>query len=179
MKTFTPKTRAPWFRGLGVVCVFLLLTVLWLAVPEAEVDIAKSTDAPISRSTVRSRPSELKRWESPVAIVPENPTPPIEEETVPEGIGLYAKMVKPFRIGVVVPDDYVLPEGYVRHYQVNEDGTPLKPILMYHPDFHPKDKDGSPIPIPDDLIVPGDQLPKGLDAVMLEVPTVYFDGGIL
>ncbi len=97
----------------------------------------------------------------------------------PSGIELYAGTRRPFRIGVVVPDDYVLPVGYVRHYQMNEDGTPLPPILMYHPDFYSMVDAGIDNLIPNDLIVPGDQLPPGLKPLMLEVPKVVFDGGLL
>jgi hypothetical protein len=95
------------------------------------------------------------------------------------GIELYANTQKPFRIGVVVPDDYVLPPGYVRHYQMNDDGTPLPPILMYHPDFRALVDAGADAFIPSDLIVPGDQLPAGIKPLMLEVPKVIFDGGLL
>ena len=42
---------------------------------------------------------------------------------------------KPTKIGIVVPDDFELPEGYVRHFQANEDGELLPAILLFHPDY--------------------------------------------
>lgn len=40
---------------------------------------------------------------------------------------------EPLKIGIVVPKSFVLPEGYVRHYQITDDGQRLEPILMFSP----------------------------------------------
>ena len=78
---------------------------------------------------------------------------------------------KPIKRGVVVPDDYELPEGYVRHYQTTDDGRPLPPILMYHPDFAGVDADGNPLVVPEDRIVPPELAPAGMQPRTLDETT--------
>src|SRR5262249_23009556 len=41
----------------------------------------------------------------------------------------------PVKLGLVVPDDFELPEGYIRYIQTTDDGRRLPPILMFHPDY--------------------------------------------
>ncbi len=69
---------------------------------------------------------------------------------------------KPIKRGLVVPDDFELPEGYVRHYQTTDDGRRLPPILMFHPDFAGVDENGNPLAVPEDRIVPPELAPPGL-----------------
>jgi hypothetical protein len=76
----------------------------------------------------------------------------------------------PPKPGIVVPDAFALPEGYVRHYQTTDDGEPLPPILMFHPDYDFTDADGRPIAIPPDRIVPPEMAPPDLPVEMLHVP---------
>jgi hypothetical protein len=76
----------------------------------------------------------------------------------------------PPKSGVIVPDDYVLPEGYVRHHQTTDDGQPLPPILMFHPDYTFTDEQGNPIAVPEDRIVPPELVPPGFPIRQLEVP---------
>ena len=66
---------------------------------------------------------------------------------------------KPPLVGLAVPDDFELPEGYVRHYQVTDDGQRIAPILMFSPDYEFFDDDGQPIVIPEDRVVPPDLAP--------------------
>lgn len=73
-------------------------------------------------------------------------------------------------IGLAVPEDYVLPEGYVRHHQVTDDGQPLEAILMYAPDAVLRDAAGRIIPIPEDRVVPPAQAPAGLPIRQIEIP---------
>lgn len=77
---------------------------------------------------------------------------------------------KPMKRGIVVPDDFQLPPGYVRHYQVTDDGQRVPPILMFHPDYQPLDEHGEPIPLPADRVVPPEMAPTGLTIQMLEIP---------
>jgi hypothetical protein len=70
----------------------------------------------------------------------------------------------------MVPDDYELPPGYVRHYQTTDDGERLPPILMFHPDFQPVDDRGRPIPLPADRVVPPELAPPGMPRDVLAVP---------
>jgi hypothetical protein len=86
------------------------------------------------------------------------------------GIKLFPAMgTKPTKIGIVVPDDFELPEGYVRHFQANEDGELLPAILLFHPDFEWVDDAGEPIPLPPDRVVPPELAPPGMPIEMLEV----------
>lgn len=72
--------------------------------------------------------------------------------------------------GLAVPDDYVLPEGYVRHHQVTDEGEPLEPILMFSPDYVFRDEAGNPIAIPEDRVVPPELAPPGLPLRPITLP---------
>jgi len=61
-----------------------------------------------------------------------------------------------------VPEDYELPEGYVRHYQSTDDGVAIEPILMFAPDFTLHDAGGRPIAMPENRVVPPELAPPGL-----------------
>jgi hypothetical protein len=76
----------------------------------------------------------------------------------------------PPKPGIIVPEGMELPEGYVRHYQTTDDGEPLPPILMFHPDYDFFDAAGNPIAIPEDRVVPPDLVPPGFPVEMLRVP---------
>jgi hypothetical protein len=76
----------------------------------------------------------------------------------------------PLLTGITVPDDFDLPSGYVRHYQMTDDGRQLEPILMYHPDHPPLDWRGEPVPVPPDRVVSPDMAPRGIPINMLELP---------
>ncbi len=76
---------------------------------------------------------------------------------------------KPVKRGLVVPDDFPLPEGYVRHYQTTDDGEQLPPILMFHPDYDFVNERGEPIAVPADRVVPFELAPPGLPNRTLDV----------
>ena len=42
---------------------------------------------------------------------------------------------KPIKRGIIVPDDFELPPGYVRHFQSTDNGERLPAILMFSPDY--------------------------------------------
>ena len=87
------------------------------------------------------------------------------------GIGLFPPPgTDPVKIGIVVPDDFPLPEGYLRHHQVTDDGQPMPPILMFHPDYELLDERGQPIPLPEDRVVPPELAPEGLPIELLVPP---------
>lgn len=89
----------------------------------------------------------------------------------PSGMALFPPMgTQPIQSGIVVPEDFELPPGYVRHYQVSDEGERLPPILMFSPDYEWVDAKGERVPIPEDGIVPPDMAPPGLPIVFLEVP---------
>ncbi|HVN85422.1 MAG TPA: hypothetical protein VMW17_11300 [Candidatus Binatia bacterium] len=89
----------------------------------------------------------------------------------PSGIALFPPPgTKPIKRGIVVPDGFELPPGYVRHYQTTDEGQQLAPILMFHPDYQPLDEHGVPIPVPADRVVPPELAPAGMPIHMLEPP---------
>lgn len=92
------------------------------------------------------------------------------------GIHLFPRPgTKPIKAGIIVPDGYQLPPGYVRHHQTTDDGEPVQAILMFHPDHRPVDADGRPIPLPADRVVPPELAPPGMPIQMLEAPPVRRD----
>ncbi|MED5618164.1 hypothetical protein [Ideonella sp. BN130291] len=84
---------------------------------------------------------------------------------------------RPPLVGLAVPEDYVLPEGYVRHYQATDDGQRIEPILMYSPDHRFVDAAGRPIAIPKDRVVPPEAAPPGLPIRRIVVPPPTDTGG--
>jgi hypothetical protein len=77
---------------------------------------------------------------------------------------------KPVKRGIVVPDDFELPPGYVRHFQTLDDGRQLPAVLMFHPDFELVDASGRIVPLPADRLVPPELAPEGLAIDILDVP---------
>jgi hypothetical protein len=95
-----------------------------------------------------------------------------------DGTGIHAfppPGTKPLKGGLLVPEDFELPPGFVRHYQTTDDGERVPAILMFHPDHKPVDESGNPIPLPADRIVPPDLAPPGMPLVDLEPPPVRRD----
>lgn len=76
----------------------------------------------------------------------------------------------PIKVGLVVPDGYELPPGYMRYYQNTDDGQRLEPILMFSPDYDFVDADGKPVALPKDGVVPPEMAPPGLPQRLLELP---------
>ncbi|PZO09324.1 MAG: hypothetical protein DCF27_06800 [Lysobacteraceae bacterium] len=72
--------------------------------------------------------------------------------------------------GLAVPEDYELPEGYVRHHQSTDDGVAIEPILMFAPDFRLYDANGRPIAMPDSRVVPPELAPPGLPPRRVRIP---------
>ena len=119
---------------------------------------------------------------TPVAAPPpvEEPAPmPVDDPPPPEGksgTALYQRGTKPLKRGLVVPEGFELPPGYMRHYQATDNGQPVAAILMFHPDYTPKDASGQPIPIPENRVVPEELAPPGMPRQMLELPVEEEDG---
>ncbi|SIQ61703.1 hypothetical protein SAMN05421546_1579 [Solilutibacter tolerans] len=73
-------------------------------------------------------------------------------------------------IGIAVPEDFPLPEGFVRHGQATDDGQRIEPILMFSPDYDFYDAKGNPIPVPENRVVPPEYAPPGLKIRMIRIP---------
>jgi len=89
-----------------------------------------------------------------------------------EGVAAFSPPgTRPPRPGVIVPEGYVLPEGFARHYQTTDDGRRLAPILAVAPEYEIVDDHGDPVELVDDRIVPPEYAPQDLPVRMLEVPS--------
>ena len=77
---------------------------------------------------------------------------------------------RPPLVGLAVPDYFVLPEGYVRHYQATDDGQRIEPILMFAPDYQIFDSENQPIEIPKDRVVPPELAPPGFPIRHIVIP---------
>jgi hypothetical protein len=107
------------------------------------------------------------------ADAPEHQDPVFSQPTSgePSGIALFPPPgTDPVKRGLVVPEGFALPPGYLRHYQTTDDGESLPAILMFHPDYQPVDAHGEPIALPADRVVPPDLAPPGMPVQMLELP---------
>ncbi|XXY48936.1 hypothetical protein WME91_53915 [Sorangium sp. So ce269] len=138
---------------------------------------AKAAASGRSRSPEAAAPGTAARpARAPAALPPLEPAEATIEaeapvEQAPQGIAAFpAPGTKRIKAGLVVPDDFPLPEGYVRHYQATDNGRMLQAILMFHPDLAPLDAQGNPVPLPSDRVVPPELAPPGLPLELLEVP---------
>ena len=145
--------------------------------PDQPVRAAVAPDAPKTQSGAAREPPPA----SDQTAEPSGERAPAEEasEQAPmfgtgapgEGIAVFPPPgTKPIKSGILVPEDFELPPGYVRHYQATDDGQRVPAILMFHPDYHPVDEHGVPIPLPPDRIVPADMAPPGMPIEILQPP---------
>lgn len=87
------------------------------------------------------------------------------------GLGAFSPPgTRPPLVGLVVPEDFVLPDGYVRHHQVTDDGDRIEPILMFAPDRQFVDAAGQPIAVPANRVVPPELAPSGLPIRRVTIP---------
>lgn len=95
----------------------------------------------------------------------------LHEAGIHEGLGAFNPPgTSPPLQGLAVPDDFELPEGYVRHHQVTDEGEPIEPILMFSPDFEFYDESGNLVELPADRVVPPELAPPGLPIQPVEIP---------
>jgi hypothetical protein len=145
---------------------------------------APAATAPASPAPAPAKPVRVARRKAPAAPA----TPPAAGVEPPsldagpvikalqaagetEGIAAFGVPgTDPPKPGIIVPDDFELPEGYVRHHQVTDEGEQLPPILMFHPDYEFLDEHGVPVAVPADRVVPPEMAPPGLPIRMLEIP---------
>ena len=143
--------------------------------PTAPSAVAAPRARPVRRGGSPPLPPPPADAEAPLAVppLPEFPDEPVDG---PSGIALYPPPgTDPLERGILVPDDFELPEGYVRHFQATDDGEGLPAILMFHPDYEWLDENGDAIALPEDRIVPLELAPPGLPIEMLELPASQAD----
>jgi hypothetical protein len=185
----TPR-RGPRLALVAGVLLGALALWLWWPAPEGPAQpeerkpagAAEPPDAPAQQQ--RQQPSFVNP-SPPRAPAPPPPTAPpaTPPKAEPEEQGHSAfdlfpeQKRRPHLLGYVVPEGFPLPEGYIRHYQTAHYPEGLKqlpPILMYDFGYQPRDRQGNPLPLPEDRVVPLDQLPPGMPAVKLEVPETEY-----
>ena len=133
--------------------------------------------APAAGSTAALTADTLRRDISEF-YVPCQPVPTMGEVIerlnkagVRSGLGAFSPPgTSPPLVGLAVPADFPLPEGYVRHHQATDDGQAIEAILMFSPDFEFFDAAGRPIPIPENRVVPPEWAPPGLPIRLIEIP---------
>ena len=135
----------------------------------ANVAVTEQVAPPAAREAA---PVPTKESQAPTADAPAEEAPMFGGTGAPgEGIAVFPPPgTKPIKRGILVPEDFELPPGYVRHYQATDDGQRVPAILMFPPDYHPVDEHGVPIPLPPDLVVPPDMAPPGMPVEMPQVP---------
>jgi len=95
----------------------------------------------------------------------------LHQAGVTGGLGAFSPPgTRPPLVGLAVPEDFALPEGYVRHYQATDDGQRIEPILMFSPDHPAVDAGQRPIAIPKDRVVPPELAPPGLPIRRITIP---------
>ena len=183
------KSIALLAAAVALLCVALLVLFGRPATPPPS---APEPEAPAAAVAEPMDESAVPTGEAPAATAPVEPAPPAapaepaaaeptpEAEAapagesppmLPSGIGLFPPPgTDPIKVGIVVPDDFELPEGYLRHYQVTDDGQELEPILLFHPDYELLDDAGNPVPLPPDRVVPPELAPPGMPIRAVEVP---------
>ena len=123
---------------------------------------------PVRRRAAPPPPPVEAQLPPEVAPLPEFPDQPVDG---PSGIALFPPLgTEPLKRGIRVPEDFELPEGYVRHHQATDDGEGLPAILMFHPDYEWLDENGDAIALPEDRIVPPELAPPGMPIELLELP---------
>ena len=133
-------------------------------------DAASTAATPAARRIARVRPAGADQTPDITDFINDGETPTMAEVIarlhqagVHGGLAAFNPPgTRPLLIGLAVPDDFVLPEGYVRHYQATDDGQRVEPILMFAPGFQLFDADHRPIPMPADRVVPPELAPPGL-----------------
>lgn len=95
----------------------------------------------------------------------------LQQAGVRTGLGAFNPPgTSPPLLGLAVPEGYDLPEGYVRHHQVTDEGVAIEPILMFAPGFTLYDRQGRPIQMPADRVVPPALAPPGMPLRQIRIP---------
>jgi hypothetical protein len=191
------RRKRVWIGGLLAslaLALALAVAVAWIGrgdpAPLARASLAESAPEPAPIAVEAPRAVPVRRPEAAPDEAPPLEPPSddvvidveVEDATAPDftlpvpgaeptGIALFPKPgTDPPRIGIIVPDDFEMPPGFIRHYQATDDGQELAPILLFHPDFDFVDANGDPIELPESRVVPPELAPTGLEIELLELP---------
>jgi hypothetical protein len=174
--------------ALGLAASLVLVAGIWLLRARGYTDVDHSLGPQLASqrriapsAVLIPPPSHAPGAPKPIAAddAAENPEPPeyedplfgVDQSGEPSGLALFPPLgTDPLRAGVIVPEDFELPEGYVRHYQVTDDGGSLPAVLMLHPDYQLVDESGQRIAVPESRVLPPELAPPGMPIRMLELP---------
>ncbi|MGY6587966.1 MAG: hypothetical protein ACXIUB_06700 [Wenzhouxiangella sp.] len=170
--------QATWFAGAIIFLAITLLAASWLG------DFAGPTETSqtqvIERDDTRrtdTLPTPDRRTGEPASLPADTARASrlarssASSADGPVGIHAFPPLgTRPKLAGIIVPEDFELPPGYIRHFQSSDDGQRLPPILMYDPLNPPLDDAGEPMDIPPDRIVPADRVPAGMPIEVLDLP---------
>ncbi|WP_215121591.1 hypothetical protein [Lysobacter sp. ISL-52] len=183
----------PWVVAV-VVIVVALAAWLWMREPVAvaqagmDRDVATAAVDDRSASTHTAQPAASLRQTQDMPsndpddlasyFQPGDPEPTgaqvieaLQQAGVRTGLGAFNPPgTSPPLIGLAVPEGYELPEGYVRHHQVTDEGVAIEPILMFSPDFILRDVQGRPMAMPADRVVPPALAPPGMPRRQIRIP---------
>lgn len=124
--------------------------------PEGDADPTRDLKSYVARGEKPTMPEVIER---------------LHERGVYSGLGAFSPPgTRPPMVGLAVPEDFVLPPGYVRHHQATDDGQRIEAILMFAPDFQLYDAAHNPIPMPKDRVVPPELAPPGLPIRRIVIP---------
>jgi hypothetical protein len=180
--------------AIAVLCVLLVAALgYWhlMQPPEAQaaqVPIAAAGGPQVAAPPPRADPPPPRPSAAAIAAKPASagnpaakPAAQPEDEPMPDGGEVYLEQLprgdgggidafprpgtKPILRGIIVPDGFALPQGYVAHVQATDDGRELPPILMFHPDYHPPG-----VSIPENRVVPESMAPPGMPIEWLNPP---------
>jgi hypothetical protein len=95
----------------------------------------------------------------------------LQQNNVTTGLAAFSPPgTRPPKIGLAVPENFVLPPGYVRHHQATDDGQRIEAILMFAPDYQPLDANNQAIQMPADRVVPPHLAPPGFPVRNITIP---------
>lgn len=126
-----------------------------------------------NRLSQRRAPSdaETAEAETPIEIPAGDYIELLREAGETEGLAAFSPPgTRPARSGIVVPEDYELPEGFARHYQSTDDGQRLEAILTLAPGYEILDEDGNSLALGLERIVPPEAAPPDLPIRILDLP---------
>ncbi len=124
--------------------------------PEGDADPTRDLKSYVARGEKPSMPEVIER---------------LHERGIYSGLGAFSPPgTRPPMVGLAVPEDFVLPEGYVRHHQATDDGQRIEAILMFAPDFQLYDAAHNPIAMPKNRVVPPELAPPGLPIRRIVIP---------
>lgn len=118
-----------------------------------------------------SNDADMADPETPMEIPAGDYIELLREAGETEGLAAFSPPgTRPAKSGIVVPEDYELPEGFARHYQSTDDGKRLEAILTLAPGYEIVDEEGNSLAVGLERIVPPEAAPPDLPIRILDLP---------